>query len=88
MMGWLCGLLHTKRVRSFAGTGTYRCGECGQPFANASEAGILKLDDYERQLSLDRVVRLEDEPERTVEFVPRAFRLFKGNKLVKEEKLA
>lgn len=87
-MRLVCKLFHTKRIRSFAGTGTYRCADCGTPFADASEAGILQLDQYERQLSLDRIVRLEDTEEPAVEFAPRTFRLFRGTKLVKEEKLA
>ena len=87
-MSILCKLFHTKRIRAFAGTSTYRCATCGTPFANASEAGILQLDQYERQPSLDRIVRLEDAEEPAVEFAPRTFRLFKGTKLVKEEKLA
>ena len=87
-MSLLCKLFHTKRIRAFAGTGTYRCATCGAPFADASDAGILQLDQDERQLSLDRVVRLEDASEPAVEFVPRTFKLFRGSKLVKEDKLA
>lgn len=81
-------MFHTSRIRSITGTGAYRCGECGTPFKDASEAGILLLDQYERQLSLDRVVRLEDAQEPTPEFIPRSFRILKGGKLVKEIKAA
>lgn len=83
-----CWLFHTKRVRSIAGTGAYRCRDCGTPFKDASDAGILLLDQFERQLSLDRVIRLEDIEEPTPEFVPRSFKILKGGKLVKEVKVA
>lgn len=86
MLNWFCR--HRKIAPSQVGQGTYRCSTCNKPFASTSQAGILQLDEYERQLSLDRVVRLEDQPNPPVEFAPRAFKLYKGNRLIKEEKLA